>query len=39
MKGSARFSAFAETMERVRGSPSKIAKVDSLAAFLATLAP
>ncbi len=39
MKGSARFSAFAETMEKVRGSSSKIAKVDALASFLSTLGP
>jgi len=39
MKDSARFSAFAETMEKVRGNSSKIAKVDALAAFLSTLGP
>ena len=39
MKESSQFSAFAETMEKVRGNSSKIAKVDSLAAFLATLGP
>lgn len=39
MKDSAQFSAFAETMERVRANSSKIAKVEALAAFLATLGP
>jgi DNA ligase 1 len=39
MNGSEQFSAFAETMERVRGSSSKTAKVDALAGFLARLGP
>ena len=39
MKGSEQFSAFAETMEKVRGSSSKIAKVEALASFLAALGP
>ena len=39
MRDSRYFSAFAETMEKVRGTSSKLAKVDALASFLATLGP